>query len=1129
MKPKSLTVRLAILFFLGAACAAPNVWALSAEASTAPAPGPAPKGDKSGDPKDEKKPPRKLDAPAKLIEKLENGDFEERQQAAEDLKEHGEAAREVLEKAAKESEDLEVKETSARLLALLARSTLKLELMDRRGNSMPGIEGDINCYNYGNLPVFVNPAQQRQQKSVTSGADGAVEVEGLRPGPLQVNVNWKNAFLVPNLRPFYNITLRKGENRMQYVMTKGGKVKLSVVNAETGKPVEGASVSLVVDQGFDYGNLDMDMLLQQNGWMATNFTGTTDAKGVATVEKVGQGSYVAIVRQDDCLPGVVREVLVRDGQETVIEAPVKLVGKAAALGTIKVRLMDGDKPLKKGKAIVEAQRNNAEKESANPNPMWQMRWQWGMQQEQVEQEADDDGFIELKDKRPGTYRITVVRQGLTPAVVKDVAVEAGKTVKVDVAKPGPGAKIAGKILNGAGKGVANAQVLAIPLEEMAEMSKSGEGLAQFQNMFWYRRQRFGGRNTDYAASNSEGRYEIKGLAPGDYAMVAMLPQGRLALVWGVKAEEGKTAEAPEVKLPETDKSAGGQTAATVKLNGIVLMPDGKPAEQGQITLHYRYMSGMGSGSWGAGIAKDGKFNFSRTWNNDDMRDMEPFRLTLQMPGCKPKTVDLTKEGLNLENLEVRLEKQTFGQARFLVADLEGRPLRGARITPAVNSYRQRYYGQRTPPRSKSTNEKGEAYFTGLASGKRTFAVELDGYFLDEPAEVVVPADGEAQLTLKLRPTLQIKGKVVLPAGFEASKVVLCLQALENDYQTVRTAGLDAEGRFTFDGLPPGKYQVFSNHPKLALATQGVVELSDKNAETELKLAPAGGVKLEFGAENKRANVWLSEPGRWDPGAKKEPQNIYGGPAWSNADAAGRAEIFGLQPGTYDLVATPATPQASYQQHRSRARLVVKDIQVPALPGGYDDLEKAAGVPVKLPEAGSSLRGVLTKKGEWKALENNNISIGSLQVHVVGAQAVASVAFNLPQDFMSNREPVIVGQPPANFQSAKPNEFSVDGLPPGEYRIYTELTTYNRAGRRGRLLGMQAGVGGRDAAKGKKEEPAPKLVKTVTIEAGKALEAVEVEFEISAEVKEKVAEEMEKQFEMNYGGETGEDEPEVAKP
>ncbi|MBI3832549.1 MAG: carboxypeptidase regulatory-like domain-containing protein, partial [Planctomycetes bacterium] len=574
----------------------------------------------------------------------------------------------------------------------------------------------------------------------------------------------------------------------------------------------------------------------------------------------------------------------------------------------------------------------------------------------------------------------------------------------------------------------------------------------------------------------------------------------------------------------------GKTGATMKLNGIVLLPDGKPAEAGQITLHYRYMSGMGSGSWGSGIAKDGKFNFSRTWNNDDMRDMEPFRLTLQMPGCKPKTVDLTKEGLNLENLEIRLEKQSFGQARIVVTDLEGQPLRGARITPVTNAYRQRYYGQRTPPRTKSTNEKGEAYFTGLATGKRAFTVELDGYFLDEPAELDVLAEGEAQLTVKLRPTLAIKGKVALPGGFEAAKVVLCLQAMENDYQTVRTSGVDAGGRFGFDGLPPGKYQIFTNHPKLALATQGVVELTDKDAETEVKLAPAGGVKLDLGAANKRANIWLSEPGRWDPGAKKEPQNIYGGPAWANADQAGRAEVFGLQPGTYDLVLTPTAGSAGYNaQHKTRARLVVRDVAVPALAGGYDDLEKAAGTPIKLPAGDAALRGVLAMKGEWKDMENNNISIGSLQVHVVGAQAVGSQIFNLPQDFMANREPILVGNLPASCKPAKPNEFSMEGLPPGEYRIYTEVNAYNRTGRRGRALRMQAGMGGAEASKGKKEEPAPKLVKTVTVEAGKTLDLGEVEFDLPLDVKEKVAEEMAKQFEMNYGGETGEDEPEVAKP
>lgn len=1078
----------------------------------------APDGEKEKE-EDVPPPPKDLEPPAKLIETLLNGDFDARTRAIQRLEYHGEAARAELEKTLKETDDLEVQETVTRLLGLLLRAAVTVEVLDRNGKPIPGAEGDVSLYDLQSGQIMFGRGRQRQQKQVTANAEGRALVDGLKPGVFQFNVNWKNVLPGSRFRYFYQVVLEKGENRLQYIMSKGGKLTVTVLAADTGKPLDGAQVSLVTDHGISLEQADMEVLNDSSGILNPTSSGNTDAKGVAVLEKVPQGVWTLLVRHDEYVPGVRAKIDFREGQETVLAEPFKLEAKATALGGIKLKFMDGDKPLKKSKVTVDARRETtpAEKDASR---MWQnMRMQWGMRHEMSELETDDDGIVELKDRRPGKYRIMASRQGQFAAVLKGVEVVAGKQLEVLVPKAGPAAKLGGRVVNAEGKGMPNIQVQLVPLEDIEVMLSGGDGLNNFQNLFWHRRNMWGQRSGEQVATNAEGKYEFRNVVPGSCAVIFTMQQGRMGLIWDVKAEEGKTAVAPDLAVADAAAPKAG-TGRNLNLAGTVLSHDGKPLEGGQLNMHYRYMGGMGSGSWGSNIGKDGKFSFNRSFSGDDFSDMEPYRLTVAASGCKPKSVDLTKERLNLTALEIKMEKQSHGQARITVTDEGGKPVKGAIVNPAQGG-RTRHYGRQQVSRAKATNDKGDVYFTGLATGLRTFMIEADGYYLDAPATLEIKADSEAAFAVKMRAALVLSGKVELPEGFDPARVVLGLQLSGENGQRLRTSGLNAEGRYRFPNLMPGKHVIFTNHPCLALASPGLAELKDAHVDLPVRFVAPGGMRVELGPAYAKAGIWTTLPRRWDPSIRQANDDPYGGGNHSAAGDSGVAEIFGVAPGTYDLVVTPSQNPYSYRGRAGRARLVVKDVAVPAWDKGQDALAVAPAVKVAIPEGGVRVNGRLQYKGDWKAMQGNN-NFGNVTLHLVGEHAVAAVSFGLPHELSKQRAPIVIGKPPEDLMPAQPGIFTFEGMPPGEYRLYAQLALWNRSGRMARF----------SANVEKQEAPLPQLIKQVTIEAGKPLDLGEVNFEVPPEQRDQVMQNMDRQFEESYGYgnmEIGEDEPEVVRP
>ncbi|MCW8132307.1 MAG: hypothetical protein KIS92_18315 [Planctomycetota bacterium] len=1062
------------------------------------------------------------ESPEKLIQVLRTGDFDQRQAAAQGLKAYGEEAREALEKAAQDEDDLEVKETAQRLLGLLSRATIRFEAMDRSGNPLPEVDADVNFYSYTGQTIGIG-ARNRQTKSIVTDKDGYALVKGIAPAQTNVNVGWKGAFPA-SAQTIYQVNLHQGENRIQYVLSKGARMRATVVDAETGKPVENATLALIYNQGYDYEDFDVDMLQNGgNGLLNSNNTGGTDAKGEVAIDKIQHTNLIGIVRHDDYVPLVMRKLTLREGEETVVAEPIKLEKKAKALGSIKVRLMDGDKPAAKGKAFVEAERSDLpiRRDVTRMNVF--MRMQWGMGGNEAEQEADENGVIELKDRRPGTYRITVSRQGMTPVVLRGVKVEAAATASVDAPKPGPGGKIAGKMLNASGKGQPNLQILALPVEEAQDLSNQN---GQLQNMFWYRRQRFGGRGGgENVVTNAEGAYEVKGLAPGEYAILTFLPNNRMGIVWGVKVEDGKTAAAPELKIPANEK-AGGKTVTSMRVVGTVTKPDGSTVDAGNVTMLYRYMGGMSSGSWSSGLAKGGKFNFNRSFSGDDFATMEPYRLLVRISGYKPKNVDLTKDGLNLDNLDVRLEAQTFGKARFAVKDGDGQPLKGVRVTPVSGMGNRNYYGRQAQPKTRATNDKGEVYFSGLASGTRSFLFALDGYYLETPVELEVPSDGEGTQSVTMKKALELSGTVALPASVKPSVVVLILRSSDPNVQAASTSGLDEQGRYRFENLQPGKYTITTAHPRLTLVSDDEITLEKASVDLPVKMDAVGGMKVDLGEAGRNRSVWITPPGMWDPAKEgyAGTRRRAPGQAWAGTDDKGVASLFGVAPGAYDLVIEPDQTKAQSRNGRASrldARCIVRDVKVVPLEHGFEDLEKMPATPVKPAEGSATVTAMVKLKEEPnQGASFGNMSLGTVTISLVGEASSGSMNYNLPSDFSTRNAPVIVGEVPEALKPEPQNRFCIDKLPPGEYRIYASMTFYNRYGARAKAAAV---------AKVQEDAQKPRLLKTVTVEAGKTLDLGDLELELNASLREHMLQEAEAQMEMNYGSEIGDDEPEIIRP
>ncbi|MCY3023912.1 MAG: carboxypeptidase-like regulatory domain-containing protein, partial [Planctomycetota bacterium] len=440
------------------------------------------------------------------------------------------------------------------------------------------------------------------------------------------------------------------------------------------------------------------------------------------------------------------------------------------------------------------------------------------------------------------------------------------------------------------------------------------------------------------------------------------------------------------------------------------------------------------------------------------------RLIAYLPGYRPLHVDLTAAGASSRGLALRLEKQQYGGVAVTVCDTEGKPLKSAAVAAQPGGYSARFR-QSGGTRTGTTDKAGRAVLKSLACGKRQFMAVRDGYYLEKPVEAEVVADKVTSVTIALRRGVTLQGTVEAPAGVDRTKALVQLfrentdTAFGNGYQyCALTAAADAQGRFEFSGLAPGKIRLSVQCPGMVAAEESsAIELTEKTAAVSLKLVPAGGFSVDLGPAARGMGLYLIAPGAWDParpatsprlqpGVATLPQYFY---PEHTADSEGHGEVYGVRPGLYDLLLIPRD-EWFHEQDRTNCVVsrVIPGVSVAPPPGGPDKLEPlrapSRGMGLLAHESGGRVTGRIVLKGpaDWREDER---ALGWLRLAVVGDSAVGNCTFALPDALDPKRVPVVVGKPPEGFRLDGPGEFTVSGLPGGggEYRVYVAYPSYEK--------------------------------------------------------------------------------------
>jgi len=961
------------------------------------------------------------------VEQLRDHEYEMRRLAADKLAALGEAAREVLEQAAR-SEDVETRAEAEVLLKKLESAFVSLLVFDRDGQAAAGVEGDLRVY----MPHAGPDWNEQASRSVTVSADGTASVAGLLPGEGGLHFNWQQRFVTPECSPSWSFHFSRGDNPVFVTLAKGGAAEIRVQDS-SGAPLKDATVQLFPEAHFSPELVDLQSALCER-WGQNIPAGVSGADGAARVE-AAEGSYQCVVQAYGFLPCLAGTVRLAEGQSAKIPE-VKLEKKNA--GQVRLTLLKSDgEPVKKTRisVLLEYQFAGPEAERLQREAL-RLRVQLSMRGMAGQSETDEQGKITVDDLRPGNYTLTLnVSYGEeAPWRVPGLVIEGGQTKDLAPLKPCAVGAIEGKIAGGDSKGLRYSSVSAALEGDLVDGFPGADGNP---NWGFRMQQRFGGSRSVQTQEN--GRYTLKNLVPGRYAVCINTRSGQQVLIFGLEVSADKTTKAPEAVIPAP---AGGPPSQEIK--GAVLSPTGTPAEGARVTLY-----SQGGSSQGACDEK-GSFRLHETGSAGG-------HLIVKSGGCRPLCVDVSAPGLKLDDLALRLEKQEYGSLRVKVVDESGKALSGVTLLLRSPRSLRNYPRGNQQERQFVTNRSGEVKLTGLAVGERGLQLQCDGYCPPEDFKAFIAPNTEAQATAVLRKGLVLSGRVEAPEGSAYPRTVACLLGNAN-----RTSRVTAEGRFTFSGLPAGTYSAIAYAPGLITAEPAQVVLSLDAAPPSPP--PGGGTCLKLvrpcGAAitvDKRFEGWsavLVPKGSWDPLSMRKPG--AGRPQLcSCVDSAGRAEFLGAAPGEYDVLLSLAPDRFGYafssQPSRKPATAPLQLVAGPIVAGPLRDGAELHALPAVVLKTGTGSASVSGRLVCPKTSAEAGDNLASVSIGLVGRAAVGRIDFGYPSALTraSRRKPLIIGTPPVGMplEFPEPGSFTFDGVPPGEYKVVAQVERYSQSNRR----------------------------------------------------------------------------------
>lgn len=310
---------------------------------------------------------------------------------------------------------------------------------------------------------------------------------------------------------------------------------------------------------------------------------------------------------------------------------------------------------------------------------------------------------------------------------------------------------------------------------------------------------FLGDDDSMTKTDSDGAFSYTGLESGDCTITV---KGKPVL----EAEEGES----EMRLKRRQKKApfwhakienvppGTANLSLVlrpgsEVRGTVVDDQGKPLDRFRVTAR------VGSNKWFGG--GEGAVSTSVRKSEDGTFELEglkegSYTVTATSKGYADSSEAKVDIPWNGELVEIVLPREA--SVSGVVVDLQGKPLEGALVRTSQNDFMR-------SNKKNRTDEKGVFELKNVSPGEVRLRAEAPDFAGSEWMEfTIAPAEVREGIVLEVRSPSKLTGELHRSQE-KLAKVEINLNPLGGGgWEETRT---DEEGRFEFEGLDPGEYEV----------------------------------------------------------------------------------------------------------------------------------------------------------------------------------------------------------------------------------------------------------------------------------------------------------------------------------